>query len=211
MADTYLTNGVRNIVASEPQRDHDTEEIVAVMVNGGRIPWVLRFWARLGASRVYIGGVRIFASRTNRLVAVLSAPGARSFEVEGKGADTTPDNLEISFEGVPGRGGPWGVTPIPGNSVLGARSYRVLTGVGSPAIVNCTGEVHGWTAYTTQAGATIVITAQPNLVLGPIIVPQNGSISGDAMGLLAPVSVWTFGNVDAYLIEYVPPGLEYDG
>jgi len=31
------------------------------------------------------------------------------------------------------------------------------------------------------------------------------------MGLLAPVSTWDFVNVDSYVIEFVPPGVEYDG
>lgn len=211
MPDNYLRNGVRSMVASVPQQDHDFEDVVAVLVNGGKIPWVLRFWARLGTERVYIGAVRVFASRQHRLAAVLSVPGARGFEVEGKGADTTRDDLLIHFEGIQGRGGPWGVTPVPGISVLGARSYRVLTGVGDPATVVCTGEVLGWTAYTTQAAATVSVAALPALGFGPIIVPQNGSISGDAMGLLAPVSTWDFVNVDSYVIEFVPPGLEYDG
>jgi hypothetical protein len=211
MSEKYLQNGVRSIIASVPQTDHGAEDVVAVLVNGGRIPWVLRFWARLGAGRVYIGGVRVFASRHHRLAAVLSVPGAQAFEVEGKGVNTTVDNLEIHFEGIQGRGGPWGVAAIPGVSVLGSRSYRVLTGVGDPATVICTGEVFGWTAFTTQAAATVSVAAQPALTLGPIIVPQNGSISGNAMGLLAPVSTWDFVNVDSYMIEFVPPGVEFDG
>jgi hypothetical protein len=211
VSDNYLRNGVRSSVASLPQTDHPAEDVVSVVVNGGKIPWVLRFWARLGIHRVYMGAVRIFASRTHRLVAVLSAPGALAFEVEGKGADTTRDDLEIHFEGIQSRGGPWGVTAIPGNSVLGARSYRVLTGVGDPATVPVIGEVHGWTAYTTQAGGTVTVAALPALGFGPVIVPQNGSISGNAMGLLAPASTWDFLNVDSYMIEYIPPGTEYDG
>lgn len=210
MSDNYLRNGARQVVASVPQADHDAEDVVAVLVDGGKIPWVLRFWARLGSGRAYIGAVRVFAARTHRVVAVLAMPGARAFEVEGKGVDTTADDLEIHFEGIQGRGGPWGVTPIVGNSVLNARSYRVLTGVGALGVI-CTGEVHGWTAYTTQAGGTVTVTALPALTFGPIIVPQNGAISGDAMGLLAPVSTWDFVNVDTYMIEYIPPGIEFDG
>lgn len=208
MADTYLRNGVRDVVASIPQADHDQEECVAVIINGARVPWFLRFYARLGSNRIFIGGVRIFASRQNRLVAVLAVPGCRSFEVEGRADDSTiGDVLEVDFEGVPGRGGPWGVTAIPGNSVFGGRSYQVLTGAGGGPIT-CTGEVHGWTAYTTLAGGTVTVTGPLGLTLGPIIVPQNGSVSGDAMGLLAPVSIWTFANVQSYVIEYIPPGVE---
>lgn len=211
MPETYLQNGVRDIVASIPQEDHVEEDVVAVMVNGGKIPWVLRFWARLGNNRVFLGAVRTFASRHHRLVAVLAAPGARAFEVEGQGIDDTDDVLAIAFEGCPGRGGPWGVTAIPGNSVRGCRSYRVETGVGSPAIVTVTGEVHGWAAYTAQVGGVVLIQADPNLTIGPIGVPQNVGTRGNAMGLLAPISTWTFGNVDRYLIEYIPPGTEFDG
>lgn len=211
MSDNILRNNVRDIVAFVPEEDHIGENTAAVVVVGGQIPWVLRFWARLGANRAYIGAVRLFASRQKRLAAILSIPGALTFEVEGKGAETTADQLEIHFEGIEARGGPWGVHAIVGNSVLNSRSYRVLTGVGAGVPFLCTGEVHGWTAYTTQVGGTVAIAADPNLAIGPIIVPQNGSISGNAMGLLAPVSTWTINNVDSYVIEYIPPGIEFDG
>ena len=209
MADNLLQNGVPRIVASIPN-DPNGENTVAVIADGGSGPWVLRFWARLGGLRTYVGAVRFFADRHARLVAIVSVPGAASYECEGMAADvTSSESIRVTFEGIESRGGPWGVTAIPGLSVAGARSYRVERG--TSGVVTITGEVFGWAAETTLAGATITVSADPAIGFGPITVPQNGAVRGNAMGLLAPVSTWTFANVDAWIIEYVPPGLDFDG
>jgi hypothetical protein len=211
MSGITLKNGVRRRIASLPEEGSSNgENTVAVSATGASLPWVLRFWARLGRSSVYIGAVRIFASQENRLVAICSIPGAREFEVEGQAQDgAVVDEIAVDFEGIDARGGPWGVHAIRGNSVDGSRSYRVITG--TVGAVTVTGEVFGWAAWTTQAGGTIAVAALPALGFGPIDVPQNGAINGNAMGLLAPVSTWTFTNTDGYSIEYVPPGSFYDG
>jgi hypothetical protein len=205
-----LKNGVRRRISSLPQESSsEGENTVSVSVSGALVPWVLRFWARLGSSSVYVGAVRIFAAQENRLVAICAIPGARWFEVEGLAQDGTVDELVVGFDGTQSAGGPWGVHPIHGASVDGSRSYRVVWGVAGAVTV--TGEVYGWAAYTTQAGATVAVAGAPALAFGPVIVPQNGAINGDARGIIAPVSTWTFTNTDSYFIEYVPPGSVYDG
>jgi len=204
----FLNNGVRTVIASRPQ-DGQPEDCVAVIASGGRQPWVLRFYARLGTHRAYLGAVRLFALQTERVVAYLSAPGAQGFETEGESLVTTADRLGIEFVGTVVRGGPWGVQSVLGASVNAARSYRCVTGVAGAVTV--TGEVYGWAAQTSQAGASVAVAAQPALGFGPLIVPQNGTIAGDARGLLAPVSTWTFVNTDSYFIEFVPPGGVFDG
>lgn len=208
MAQNTLKNGVRRIIASVPEHQHTDENTVSVVVNGGVIPWVLRFWARLGTHRCYVGAVRIFPSRDSRVVAVCSMPGAKSWEVEGRGYDATTDEIQVHFEGLPGCAGPWGVQAIPGISVDGARSYRVQTGVAG--VVQVTGEVFGWAAYAVAAGATVTAAGLPALGFGPVPVPI-GSVEGNAMGLLAPISTWTFAGTSGYMIEYVPPGGGFDG
>jgi hypothetical protein len=205
-----LQNGVRSVVASVPQEDHATENTVAVVVVGGTLPWVLRFWARLGTHRAYLGGVRIFAVPGARVAAILACPNARAFEVMGQATNATAqDALEIHFEGLDARGGPWGVQPVPGVSVPFARSYRVLTG--AAGVVPVVGEVFGWAARASVAGATVAAAAGPGLAFGPIAVPVNGSVQGNCMGAMAPASTWTFVGTDGYLIEYFPPLGEFDG
>lgn len=208
MSADYLFNGQRSIVASQPQ-DGLEENAVGVCIDGGKIVWVLRFKALLGQNRVFIGAVRIYPSSLHRLVAILCVPGAKAFEVEGQGVDDTRDNLRVHFEGIPAKGGPWGVTPILGNSVKSARSYRVAAGVAG--VVNIEGEVLGWSAHATAAAGQVVIAALPNLAIGPIPVPAGATIRGHAESLLAPNSIWNFINTDYYMVEYVPPGIEFDG
>jgi len=213
MSECTLKNGVRRIIASASEAGHPDENTVAVVVDGGTIPWVLRFWARLGVNRAYAGAVRIFPSADHRVVAVCSMPGAHAWEVEGRGATSADDEIEIHFEGMEACCGPFGVHAIPGNSVSGCRSYRVIDGTFGAVVV--TGEVFGWTAWATAAGATVQAAAGPALaaVFAPaaLIVPTNGFVEGNAMGLLAPVSTWTFTGTSAFKIEYVPPGILYDG
>lgn len=204
-----LENGVRRNVGSSPETAHKAEGTVCVSVRGGIVPWVLRFWAMLGVNRAYAGAVRIFPSRDLRVVAVCSMPGAQSWQVEGRASDDTRDQVEIHFEGVEGYGGPWGVHAIPGNSVDGGRSYRVVTGAAGVVVV--TGEVFGWAARAVGAGATVAVAALPALGFGPIGVPAGGEVNGNAMGLLSPVSTWTFVGTSGYLIEFVPPGIVFDG
>jgi hypothetical protein len=79
----------------------------------------------------------------------------------------------------------------------------------------------GGAAMATVAAATLAVAAQPQtspvttttpaLAIGPIAVPVNGEVNGNARGILAPVSTWTFVNTDSYLIEYLPPGIVFDG
>lgn len=205
-----LKNGLQRRVASVPRDGHPGENTVAVVVSGGSVPWVLRFYAKLGSNISYVGAVRVFRNPLTRLVAVLSVPGAEAFEVEGQA--TTPgavDEIGIDFEGIEARGGPWGVLPLPGVSVAWARSYRVLTG--TAGVVNVVGEVWGWAARATAAGATVTVAAPPALGFGPIGVPQNGEVHGDARGILAPESTWNFAGTSGYLIEYAPPGGVFDG
>jgi hypothetical protein len=211
MSKYTLRNGIRRTISSVPEEQNFTgENTVSVSVTGGVMPWMLHFWARIGTSRVYVGAVRVFAAQQTRLVAIVSIPGAKEFEVEGKGNNAaTDDELAVEFEGIEARGGPWGVHPIPGNSVNGARSYRVLTGTNGSVVV--TGEVWGWAAYATAAAATVAVAALPGLGFGPIGVPINGSVQGDARGILAPVSTWTFTNTSGFLIEFFPPGGLFDG
>lgn len=208
-AELTLKNGVVRRIASVPEEGHETENAVACVVAGGTIPWVLRFWARLGSNLCYAGAVRIFPSKNHRVVAVCSMPGARAWEVEGRAATNAPDELLIHFEGQQDRGGPYGVHAIPGNSVEGARSYRVARG--TAGAVTVVGEVFGWAAHATVAGATVAVTANPTLSFGPIDVPLNGAVRGNAHGLLAPESTWTFTNTAGFFIEYVAPGTIYDG
>ena len=197
-------------MASVPQEDHATENTVGVVVIGGTLPWVLRFWARLGTHRAYLGGVRIHAMTRARIVAVASCPNARAFEVEGQATDpAAQDALTVHFEGIDAKGGPWGVQAIPGVSVPYARSYRVLTG--AAGAVPVVGEVFGWAARASAAGATVAATAGPGLAFGPVTVPVNGSVQGNCMGAMAPASNWTFVGTDGYLIEYFPPIGEFDG
>ncbi len=209
MSELTLKNRVRRSIVSAPQEDHAVENTVSCIVAGGTIPWVLRFWAHLGSNRAYAGAVRIFPARDHRVVAVCSLPGARYWEVEGEGATTAIDEIEVHFEGMEACCGPYGVHPVPGNSVSGSRSYRTASGVAG--VVAITGEVFGWAAYATVAGASVAVAANPALGFGPIAVPAGGATNGNAMGLLAPVSTWTFTLTDAYFIEYVAPGTFYDG
>lgn len=199
-----LKNRIRRSILSSPQEDHPNENTVACIVAGGTIPWVLRFWAHLGSNRAYAGAVRIFPSRDHRIVAVCSMPGARNWEVEGEGATTATDELEIHFEGMESCCGPFGVHAVPGNSVAFGKSYTVATG--TAAVVQIVGEVWGWAAYATAAGATVTVAAPPTAGFGPIAVPVNGEVSGNARGILAPVSTWTFAGTSGYLIEYMAPG-----
>lgn len=205
-----LKNGVADIVASVPQEDHPTESAVTLIATGGTIPWLLKVFARLGSRRAYVGAVRTFATRAQRVVAVCSLPGAAIWEVEGRGATDTIDEIGIHFEGDVAPLVMPGVHAIPGNSIDGARSYRIAQGVSGS--VSVTGEVFGWAAHTTLAGATVACSANPSLSFGPIDVPINGSVKGDCKGLLAPVSTWTFVNTSGFFIEYVAPGADiYDG
>jgi len=145
-----------------------------------------------------------------RVAAVVSCPSARAFEVEGQATNPVgADALEIHFEGLQARGGPWGVQPIPGVSVGLARSYRVLTG--TAAVVPVVGEVFGWAARAINPGATVTVAAGPSLLFGPIAVPPNGEVNGDCRGILAPESVWTFAGTSGYVIEFAPPIGEFDG
>jgi hypothetical protein len=209
MSEATLKNGVRRTIASSPQEDHAGENTVSVVVAGGTIPWVLRFWARFGIARAYVGAVRIFPTRDHRVVAVCSMPGATQWEVEGIGATTATDELEIHFEGCESCCGPFGVHAIPGNSVDGSRSYRVTRG--TAGTVTVTGEVFGWAAHAILAGASVSVAANPALAFGPIDVPQFGAVNGDGRGLVAPVSTWTFVNTAGFFIEYVAPGTVFDG
>jgi hypothetical protein len=204
-----LKNGIRRTVGSAPQQDHPCENTVAVAVRGAVVPWVLRFWCLLGNHRSYAGAVRIFASQDQRVVAVCSMPGASMWEVEGRAYDGTQDELVVHFEGLEACAGPYGVHAIPGNSVDGGRSYRVITGAAGVVVV--TGEVFGWAARATAINATVAVAALPALGFGPIGVPAAGEVNGNAMGLLAPVSTWTFVGTSGYVIEYVPPGINFDG
>lgn len=204
-----LQNGVRLVAASVPQEDHPDENTVGVVVTGGTLAWVLRFWARLGTHRAYLGGVRLHAMTRTRVAAIVSCPNARAFEVEGQATSNAADALEIHFEGLQARGGPWGVQAMPGVSVPYARSYRVLTG--AAGVVPVVGEVFGWAARASAAGATVAATAGPGLTFGPVAVPINGSVQGNCMGAMAPASTWTFVGTDGYLIEYFPPIGEFDG
>jgi hypothetical protein len=192
-----------------PQEDHAAENTVAVVVQGGTIPWVLRFWAMLGSNRAYAGAVRIFPMKDARIVAICSMPGARSWVVDGRGATSAPDEIDVHFEGIEARGGPWGVHAIPGASVDGTRSYRVERGTFGPVTV--IGEVFGWAAHAVLPGATVGVTANPYLNFGPIDVPNGGAVNGNCRGLLAPVSNWLFTNTAGFFIEYVAPGTLYDG
>jgi hypothetical protein len=185
----------------------------SIVAIGGTLPWVLRIWGQFGKGLSYVGAVRVFPRQGSRLVAVVSAPGARWYEIEG--VCSTPvgtsaiDEMGIEIHPCVAAGGAWGVQPVLGNSVDGARSYRVLTG--ASGVVAVTGEVFGWAARSVLAGATIAVAAGPALGFGPIGVPQNGEVHGDARGLMAPVSTWTFTNTSGYVIEYVPPGPIFDG
>jgi hypothetical protein len=205
-----LKNGLQRRIASVPKDGHPGENTVAVILSGGSVPWVLRFYARLGSGIAYVGAVRVFRNPLTRLAAVLSVPGAEAFEVMGQASDPTAvDEIGVDFEGIEARGGPWGVLPIPGVSVAWARSYRVLTG--TAGVVNVVGEVWGWAARATNPGATVAVAALPGLGFGPVGVPPNGEVHGDARGILAPESTWTFTGTTGYLIEYAPPGGEFDG
>jgi hypothetical protein len=209
MSNYTLKNGIVRRIASVPEEGHETENAVTVVAAGGTIPWVLRFWARLGVNSCYAGAVRIFPSKNHRVVAICSLPGARAWEVEGRGATNAPDELLIHFEGQQDSGGPYGVRSIPGNSIDGARSYRVERGTAGVVVV--TGEVFGWAAHAAVAGATVGVTANPGLAFGPIDVPINGAVNGNAQGMIAPISTWTFTNTAGFFIEYVAPGTNYDG
>lgn len=209
MADNILQNGVRKRLASLPQRKA-SENGCAVLLEGGSMPWHLQFWAAFGSQKAYLGGIRAFALVESRLVAFIACPGADYFEVEGQGADvSTNDRVMVSFQGADLRGGPWGVSAVPGTSVLGSRSYRVVTGAAGVVVV--TGEVFGWAARATAPGATVAVAATPALSWGPVGVPANGEVHGDARGILAPVSTWTFVGTTGYLIEFAPPGGVFDG
>jgi hypothetical protein len=151
----------------------------------------------------------MFPSALQRVVAICSMPGARAWEVEGRSYDANEDNLEVHFEGIEARGGPWGVQALPGLSVDCARSYRVVTG--TAGVVSVTGEVWGWAATAIAAGASVSVAALPALGFGPIAVPVNGEVNGNARGILAPISTWTFVGTNHYLIEYMPPGEAFDG
>lgn len=205
----YLQNGVRQTVGTFPE-DARAENGIAVAAAGGRSIWVLHFWALMRSVRTYAGSVRLFTGSGSRLAAIVAVPGARAFEVMGRAADATSnEQLELEIEGIECRGGPWGVAPIPGNSIAGARSYRVASGVAGAVTV--TGDVLGWAARATLAGASVSVVALPALSFGPVAVPQNGEVHGNAERLLSGVSTWTFVNTSGYLIEYVPPGYEFDG
>lgn len=200
-----LKNGLQGVVASVPQSDHQTESAVTCIATGGTIPWTLRFFARLGSRRAYVGAVRTFATKSERVVAVCSLPGAAIWEVEGRGATDVQDEIGIHFEGDVSPLIQPGVHAIPGNSVAGARSYSVLTGTVGSVVV--TGEVLGWAARSDVAGASVVVTSPfGGLNFGPIGVPEGGEVNGNCQGLIAPISTWTFVNTSGYLIEYVPPG-----
>lgn len=210
MAKITLKNGLQRRVASVPQDGHPGENTAAVVVSGGSVPWVLRFWGRVGPLRAYVGAVRLFAAPGDRVVAVVSMPGATAFECEGQATDPAAvDEIGVHFEGIEARGGPWGVQAIPGMAVDAARSYRVATG--TAGVVTVTGEVWGWAATASVAGATVAVAAPPGLAFGPVPVPVNGEAGGNARGILAPVSTWTFVNTDGYLIEFLPPGTTFDG
>jgi len=204
-----LKNGLRRIIASVPQEDRPAENTVSVIQSGGLSPWVLHFWARFGTHRAYLGAVRSFASKLDRVVAVVSFPGAQAFEVEGQSSDPQAvDEIGIHFEGDQGSGGPWGVHAVRGQSVEGARSYRTAQGTNGAVVI--TGEVFGWAAQSA-AGGTVAVAAGPSLGFGPVVVPAGIPIGGDCRGLLAPVSTWTFTGTDNFFIEYMPPGAQFDG
>lgn len=212
MSESTLKNRVRRRIASAPSADLQDENSVAVVVRGGTIPWVLRFWGRFGDDLAYAGAVRIFPAKFARVVAICSMPGARQWEVEGRGATDAVDEIAVHFEGIEAKGGPFGVQPVAGVSVAGGRSYRVATGTNGNIVI--TGEVFGWAAWATAAAATVQAVANPALTdFAPIAlpVPAGGAVQGNAMGLLAPISTWTFTNTAAFMIEYVPPGIVFDG
>lgn len=198
-------------IASVPQGDSKGENTHAIIAQGSVHPWVLHFVSVIGGRKCLVGSVRTFpTSKEAHLVAIVSIPGAVSVEVWGQcSVPSVKDEMSIDIEGIEAKGGPWGVFPIPGASVAGGRSYRVITGVaGGPIVV--TGTVLGWTA-TSTAGGTVTATALPSLTIGPIVIPPGSTISGDARGLLSPVSNWTFVGTDSYAIEFVPPDGQFDG
>lgn len=198
-------------VASMPQSNRPGENTHAVIAQGAQYPWVLHFVSVIGGHKTHVGSVRTFPTvRESALVAIVSIPGAVAVEVWGQCAvPNVTDEVRIDFEGIEAKGGPWGVHPIPGASVAGGRSYRVVTGVaGGPIVV--TGTVLGWTA-TSTAGGTVTATAQPSLTIGPIVIPAGTTISGDAREMLAPSSNWTFAGTDSFVIEYIPPNGQFDG
>ena len=217
MAKFTLRNGQRKTVPDIPQGSEIVGSTMSVVMTGGVIPWVLRFWAKFerhGSYRSYVGAVRTFAAKNSRVVAVCSMPGATSWEVEGQGATAAVDEIELHLDAIETCGGPFGgVRALPGNSVDACRSYRVLDGVsGGPIAV--VGEVYGWAAWATAANATVQAVAPPGLtgfLPLALAVPQNGSVRGNARGAFAPVSAWTFTNTSQYMIEYFPPGTEFDG
>jgi hypothetical protein len=207
----FIRNGIPRVIGSvHEDASIGGENTVSVVQSGGTLPWRLRFYALLGSQRVQIGSVRTFAATTDRLVAVISVPGARGFAVDGSATDpNSNESIEVHFEGMQCIGGPFGVHAIPGFSVDGARSYRLLAGVNGAVTV--TGQVWGWAAFATAPGATVAASAGPALALGPAPVPTNGSVRGDARGIMAPVSTWTFTGTSGYLIEYTPPAGVFDG
>jgi hypothetical protein len=207
-----LRNGIRKTVPDIQQGAQIAGNGMSVVMTGGIIPWVLRFWAFFGTHRSYVGAVRTFATQNSRVVAVCAMPGASSWEVEGRGATNAADEIELHLEAEDCRGGPFGVTALIGNSVEAGRSYRVLDGVSGPVVVE--GEVYGWAAWAIAAGATVQAVAPPNLqAFMPLAlgVPQNGSVRGNARGAISPVSAWTFTNTSQFMIEYFPPGIVFDG
>lgn len=212
MAKFTLRNGQRQTVPPSPEGSGIVGSTLSVVQTGGLVPWVLQFWARFGSHRSYVGAVRTFVARNSRVVAVCSMPGADTWEVEGRAATDVRDEIELHLQGINAAGGPFGVSALPGNSVDACRSYRVLDGVAG--VVAVVGEVYGWAAWATAANATVQVAAPPALVgFLPLAlaVPVNGSVRGNALGKLAPVTAWTFTNTSQYMIEYFPPGTIFDG
>jgi hypothetical protein len=209
MADRYtLRNGVYREVTSVGANGR-RENTVCIVQTGGVIPWVVRLWANLGIQRVYCGAVRSYPTRTTRLIAVASVPGADTWTAEGQGATTAADEISIEFLGTTDGAGFVGVKPVLGASVEGARAYRAVSG--TAGTVTISGEIWGWAAHASLPGASVSCSGDPALAFGPIDVPANGGTSGDCRGLMAPTSTWTFAGTDGYFIEYVPFGNTYDG
>jgi len=210
MADNNVLNSaVPQTICTTPSADGN-DNCIAVSMLGGAMPWLLRFWAMLGNRRVYLGGVRTFVAQPERLIAIVSCPAADKFEVEGNcyGTRGATDQISLFLTGFASTAGPWGVQAVPGNSISGSRSLRVLSGVNGAILVN--GEVHGW-AVTSAAGGTLTIVVSPTLTIGPIAIPAGVPVSGDFQGRLGPQSVWTFVGTDDYMIEMAPPGGTLDG
>jgi len=206
MRNVNIRAGLRDVITFEPKT---AENAVSVVVQGGTVPWCLHFRAQIADRRAYVGSVKLFATKDPRLVAVVSCPGASKWEVSGEPTVLgAKDQIEVALNGHESKGGPWGVVPIAGNSVDGARAYRIISGTsGGPIVV--TGTVYGWTAYSV-AGGSVTCTASPAFSF-TVPIAAGTSVSGDCRGCAPPVSNWTFTGTDSYFLEVLPPGGAFDG